>query len=60
MNDSSDIFYVRELIDALDRRLWPSERPDAITIAREGAALRMRAVRRLTELESRRPALRAR
>jgi hypothetical protein len=56
MNDCSDIFYVHALIDALDRRLPQPERADAADIARAGAALRVRAVRRLSELESRRAA----
>jgi hypothetical protein len=62
MNDSSDIFYVCELIEALDRRLPQPERADAAAIARQAAALRRRAVRRLAELraQARHPQARAR
>jgi hypothetical protein len=54
MHDLSDAFYLHQLIDALDRRLPQPERPDAADIARAGADLRRRAVRRLTELGDRR------
>ncbi len=50
MNDGTDIFYLQALIDALNRRLPQPERPDAARIARDGAALRLRAIRRLAEL----------
>jgi hypothetical protein len=52
----SDIFYLHELIEALDRRLPQPERTDAPTIARDSAALRLRAIERLTELEGRQAA----
>jgi hypothetical protein len=51
VSHTSDIHYVHELIAALDRRLPQPERPDAMRIARQSAALRARAVRRLAELE---------
>lgn len=51
MNDASDIQYIHELIEALDRRLPQAERPDAAAIARDRAALRARAVERLAELQ---------
>ena len=51
MSHNSDIHYIRELISALDRRLPQPERRDAARIARQSAALRARAVRRLAELE---------
>jgi len=50
MDPMDDIYYLHELIDALDRRSPHSDRPDAEEIARAGAALRRRAVRRLAEL----------
>lgn len=52
MHDSSDIFYVCELIEALDRRLPQPNRPDEPFIASEAADLRRRAVRRLAELRA--------
>jgi hypothetical protein len=55
MDELSDIFYVHELIEALDRRLPQPERADAAVIARDVSALRARAVRRLAELEARAP-----
>jgi hypothetical protein len=51
-DDSSDIFYVYELIEALDRRLPQPERAGEAIIARQAAALRRRAVRRLAELRA--------
>lgn len=51
MDAISDIHYVHELINALDRRLPQADRADAATIARDRAALRARAVARLAELE---------
>ena len=54
MSDCSDVFYLTELINALDRRLPQPERPDAADIARVGADLRVRAIRRLSEIEDRR------
>ena len=48
---TTDIHYVHELIEALDRRLPQAERADAATIARDRATLRARAVARLAELE---------
>ena len=50
MDDASDIYYLHELIAALDRRRHQPGRRDAEEIARTGAALRKRALRRLTEL----------
>jgi hypothetical protein len=52
MDDSSDIYYVCELIEALDRRLPQPARPDEAIIAGQAAALRRRAVRRLAELRA--------
>jgi hypothetical protein len=49
---SSDIFYVHELIAALDRCQAQPERPNAADLARDRAALRARAVRRLAELQA--------
>ena len=49
---STDLYYLHELIGALDRRLPQSERADSARIARECAALRARAVERLVELEA--------
>lgn len=49
-DDSSDIYYVCELIDALDRRSPQPGRPD---VARQAADLRRKAVRRLAELRAR-------
>ncbi len=43
--------HLRELIAALDRRLPQVERVGEATIAREAAALRADAVRRIVELE---------
>jgi hypothetical protein len=43
---------LRELIHALDRRVRQVERVGEIRIAREAAALREDAVRRISELES--------
>jgi hypothetical protein len=42
---------IRELIDALDRRVGQVERVGEVRIAREAAALREEAVRRIEELE---------
>jgi hypothetical protein len=42
---------LRELIDALDRRVPQIQRAGEIAIARDAAALRARAVKRLEELE---------
>jgi hypothetical protein len=50
VDDSGDIHYLHELIEALDRRLPQPERADAEEIARTSAALRFRAIARLTEL----------
>jgi hypothetical protein len=45
---------LRELIAALDRRVPHLERLDEVEIARAAAALRKKAVQRLTEVETRR------
>ena len=50
MSDGSDIYYLYELLDALDRRRPQPDRRDAVTIARTAAALRERALSRLSEL----------
>ena len=50
MNDTSDIYYLQELIDALDRRLPQPHRADSAVLARKSATLRERAIRKLTEL----------
>jgi hypothetical protein len=50
--DSSDIYYVCELIEALDRRLPQPHRADEPIIASQAADLRRRAVRRLAELRA--------
>ena len=46
---------LQELIAALDRRVPRVEQAGEATIAREAAALREKAVRRLRELEARMP-----
>lgn len=51
MNDPSDIRLIHELIEALDRRLPQGERAGEAAIARDAAALRVRALDRLAELE---------
>lgn len=43
---------LRELIDALDRRVPMVERPAEASIARDAAALREQALQRLAELEA--------
>ena len=48
---SAAIRHLLELIDALDRRLPQVERAGEADIAREAAALKMRAVKRIEELE---------
>jgi hypothetical protein len=45
---------LRELIAALDRRVPHLERLDEVDIARAAAALRKKAVQRLTEVETER------
>ena len=45
---------LRELIAALDRRVPHLERVDEVEIARAAAALRKKAVQRLTEVEAER------
>jgi hypothetical protein len=42
---------LRQLVEALDRRVPHIERAGEITIARESAELRARAVQRIAELE---------
>jgi len=51
LNDSSDIRFINELIAALDRRLPQGERAGEAAVARDSAALRVRALERLAELE---------
>jgi hypothetical protein len=43
---------LRELIEALDRRTPHVERADEASIARESAALKVKALKRITELEA--------
>jgi preprotein translocase subunit SecD len=52
-NDSAkrQIRYLRELIEALDRRVPMIERVGEAKIAREAAALKDKALKRLAELE---------
>lgn len=45
------ITHLRELIDALDRRMEHIEQQGEFDIAKEAAALKTRAVARLAELE---------
>lgn len=44
-----------ELIAALDRRVPQAQRPGEASIARDAAALKARAVKRINELESQQP-----
>ena len=50
MPDSTDVYYLHELLDALERRSPQPERADAREIARAVAAMRSKATRRLAEL----------
>ena len=50
-NPQALIRHLRELIDALDRRVPNIEREGELDIAREAAALKARSVARLAELE---------
>lgn len=57
MSDKKDsrakqIRHLRELIDALDRRVPQVERAGEVRIARDAAALRDKALKRLKALES--------
>lgn len=51
MNDSASINILRELIEALDRRLPHMERAGEAAIARDAAALKASALQRIAELE---------
>jgi len=51
MSQTELVRELRELIDALDRRLPRVEQAGEASIARDAAALREKAVARLTELE---------
>jgi hypothetical protein len=51
LSDSTTIGNLHELIDALDRRRPQPNRADEAGIARDSAALRIRALARLAELE---------
>ncbi len=50
---TEQIRHLRELIDALDRRVPRIERSGEIQIARDAAELREKALRRIASLESR-------
>lgn len=51
MNESASIRILNELIEALDRRLPQVQRAGEASIARDAAALKARALKRLAELE---------
>jgi len=53
MSDAASIRTLRQFIAALDRRLPQVRRMGEATIAREAAALRVRALARIAELEAR-------
>jgi hypothetical protein len=50
-NSHAAIRHLRELIDALERRVPNIQREGEMAIAREAAALKARAIERLAELE---------
>jgi hypothetical protein len=50
-NSHAAIRHLRELIDALERRVPNIQREGEVAIAREAAALKARAIERLAELE---------
>ena len=51
MNDSADIRILLELVAALDRRLPQVEHAGEAAIARDAAALKVRALQRISDLE---------
>ena len=51
MSDSANVRILRELIEALDRRVPHVERAGEARIAREAAALKAKALERIAELE---------
>jgi len=51
MNTSNNIRVLQELIEALDRRFPQVERAGEATIARDAAALKVKALARIAELE---------
>jgi hypothetical protein len=52
VHDSARITVLHELIAALDRRIPQMKRAGEAAIARDAAALRMRALERIAELET--------